>query len=100
MNLYASAELIFPRPNGCVPNSIMPRLEFKKALRRAGIMVDYRWYDLRHTNASFLIKLRLALTDVAARMGHSLAELIRTYAHQIEDERSDAPNWFTKLVPI
>jgi integrase len=97
---YASAELIFPRPDGCVPNSIMPRLEFKKALRRAGIMADYRWYDLRHTNASFQIKFGVALTDVAAQMGHSLAELVSTYAHQIEGGRSDAPNWHAKLVPI
>jgi integrase len=98
--LYASAELIFPRPDGRVPNSGAPRQEFKEALRRAKILTDYRWYDLRHTNASFLIKLGVALTDVAARMGHSLAELVRTYAHQIEDERSDAPNWFAKLVPV
>lgn len=98
--LYASAELIFPRPDGRVPNSGAPRQEFKDALRRAKELTDYRWYDLRHTNASFLIKLGVALTDVASRMGHSLAELVRTYAHQIEDERSDAPNWLAKLVLV
>lgn len=98
--LYASAELIFPRPDGSVPNSLRPRLEFKAALQRAAVMVDYRWYDLRHTHASFLIKLGIALTDVAARLGHTLAELVRTHAHRIEEGPSDAPDWLAKLVPV
>lgn len=98
--LYDSAELIFPKRGGGVPNCLMPRLEFKRALRRAGIAVDYRWYDLRHTNASFQIKLGVALTEVAAKMGHTLAELVHTYAHHIDEERIDAPAWLAKLVPV
>jgi integrase len=102
-HLYDSAELIFPRPDGRVPNSLTPRLEFKAALRRANVgagQPTYRWHDLRHTHASFLIKLDVPLTEVAARMGHSLAELVRTYAHVIEGKRSDAPDLFAKLVPV
>jgi integrase len=98
--LYASAELIFSSPTGGVHNSVTPRVEFKEALRRAGVTVDYRWYDLRHTHASFLIKLGVALTDVATRMGHTLAELVHTYAHHIEDERSDGPEWLARLTPV
>jgi len=100
VKLYESAELIFPRPDGSVPNNLNPRLEFKAMLRRAGVVTDYRWYDLRHTHASFLIKLGVALTDVAARMGHKLAMLIGMYAHHIEDGPADAPGWLAKLVPI
>jgi integrase len=100
VNLYSSAELIFPKPDGRVPNSITPRLEFKEALCRAGVTVDYRWYDLRHTHASILIKLGSPLTDIAARMGHSLAELVSTYSHVMEGERSNTPDLFAKRVPI
>jgi integrase len=102
-HLYGSAELIFPRPDGRVPNCLAPRLEFKEMLRRAGVATSeptYRWNDLRHTHASFLIKLGVPLTEIAARLGHTLAELVRTYAHVIEGKRSDAPDLFAKLVPV
>lgn len=101
-HLYASAVLIFPKPGGAVPNDGVPRSEFKEMLRRAGVAAgapNYRWYDLRHTHATFLINLGVPLTEIAARMGHSLSTLINTYAHVIKSKRSDAPDLFAKLVP-
>lgn len=41
------------------------------------------YHDLRHTHLSNLIAAGVGLADVASRAGHSLAELIRTYAHAI-----------------
>jgi hypothetical protein len=62
------------------------RRKFKPAVEDAG------WecvpYDLRHFNASLLIKEgRLSLREVADHLGHTLVELSRTYAHEISEYR-------------
>ena len=44
-----------------------------------------RPYDLRHGNASFLLGLRIAPTEVARRLGHSVATLHGVYAHWLTD---------------
>ena len=46
-----------------------------------------RPYDLRHGNASALINAGVALTEIARRLGHSVAVLLNVYVH-----------WFTSLV--
>lgn len=45
-------------------------------------------YDLRHFNASLLIKEgRLSLQEIATHMGHTVHELSKTYAHDIAEYR-------------
>jgi integrase len=102
-HLYASAELIFPRRDGTVPNDGGPRAEFKVMLRRAGIqsgLTNYRWYDLRHTQATHLLILGAPGHEVAARMGHSSQMLQTTYAHVLKDRRSEAASLFVKHFPV
>ncbi|PSK97046.1 phage integrase family protein [Murinocardiopsis flavida] len=48
-----------------------------------------RVYDLRHGNASLLLGLGIAPTEVARRLGHTVEVLMTTYAHwfrSMEDE--------------
>jgi hypothetical protein len=45
-------------------------------------------YDLRHFNASLLIKeARLSPQEIAGHLGHTLIELSRTYAHELTEYR-------------
>lgn len=102
-HLYASARLIFPRRDGSAPNHTTPRTEFKKMLRHAGIksgQTNYRWYDLRHTHATFLLSFGLPEHEVAERMGHSVNMLLTTYAHFLESRRSVAATLFVKHIPV
>lgn len=102
-HLYASAQLIFPRRDGSVPNHTVPRGEFKEMLKRAGIQsgqTNYRWYDLRHTTATFLLSLGLPEHEVAERMGHSVAMLLSTYAHFLKSRRSVAATLLEERFPI
>lgn len=55
------------------------------ACRAAGLEVVPRPYDLRHSFASLLLAEGKQPIWVARQLGHSLAVLLSTYAHLIED---------------
>lgn len=56
---------------------------FTRAVRslRGTIPQSVRFHDLRHTHGSLLLDEGWPATTVAKRMGHSVAQLSRTYAH-------------------
>jgi integrase len=53
---------------------------WRKALRRAGI-TDFRWHDLRHTWASWLVQNGTPLYDLQEMGGWKTAAMVRRYAH-------------------
>jgi len=61
------------------------------ACRAAGLDPVPRPYDLRHSFASLLLAEGRQPRWVADQLGHSLAVLLSTYAHLI-DEYAEAPN--------
>ena len=72
-------------------------------LERAGIKsgrTNYRWYDLRHTHATFLLTLGIPDREIAERMGHSVFTLSSTYSHFIKSRRSVAATLFVELIPV
>jgi integrase len=71
----------------------LPRYEATNVLRillarvctpeERAIYDTLRYHDLRHTHLSNLIAAGVGLPDVAERAGHSMKELMNTYAHAI-----------------
>ena len=53
---------------------------WQKALKRAGID-NFRWHDLRHTWASWLVQSGTPLYDLQEMAGWKSAEMVRRYAH-------------------
>lgn len=82
----ADGALIFPMPSGGAwPESKYQSFRskvFKRAAERAGVNIGSP-YDLRHSAASLWLHEGVNPVQVAAWMGHSLAELSKTYAHVI-----------------
>lgn len=63
---------------------------FKPALRAAGLLPETRWYDLRHTAASLLIREGASIKAVQRHMGHATAAItLDTYGHLFPDELPD-----------
>jgi integrase len=56
----------------------------RNASKRAG--VDATWHDLRHHHASVLLSAGVSPALVAERLGHTLGELLKTYAHVIRSD--------------
>lgn len=53
---------------------------WKNALRRAGI-ANFRWHDLRHTWASWLVQNGTPMYDLQEMGGWKSTEMVRRYAH-------------------
>jgi integrase len=53
---------------------------FREALRSAGI-TDFKWHDLRHTFASWLIQDGTPIQRVAALLGHRTLTMTLRYSH-------------------
>jgi integrase len=53
---------------------------FKPVLKAAGI-VDFRWHDLRHTFASWLVQDGVPLDRVSRLLGHKSLAMTMRYAH-------------------
>lgn len=103
LHLYKDINLIFPSRHGNVPHINAPRMSFKYMLRRAGFTgnrLKIRWYDLRHTHATFLLILGFPDHEVAARMGHTVDILNKFYAHMLPERQRTASSIFVSLFPV
>lgn len=77
------------------------RTHFNDLLEAAGIREDYRPYDLRHTHATQLLRLRYDAGFVSRRLGHrDVAFTLEVYGHVIPGMPEDAAARFeSEIMP-
>lgn len=64
---------------------------FKTVLRRAGLPKVIRFHDLRHSFASYLVRLGVHPRVVMVAMGHSqIALTMNIYSHVMSEQSKDA----------
>ncbi len=63
--------------------------EFPKARRAAGLH-GFRFHDLRHSHASFLVQAGVPLNTVRDILGHRSLAMTLRYAHLSPDARQEA----------
>jgi integrase len=61
-------------------------------------MPSMTFHKLRHTHASLLLAAGSPITDVAARLGDTVAEVQRTYAHFIPSRVHEPANVFSSVM--
>lgn len=74
--------LLFPGHNPQKPIDL--RFPWEKALEKAGIE-DFRFHDLRHCTASYLLMNGASLPVIAEVLGHKTLQMVKRYAHLSED---------------
>jgi len=82
--------LIVFRSNGTPFTAAMLQNNFKAALKKAGLP-DIRFHDLRHTNATLLLKQGVAMKTVSFMLGHSgISVTLDTYVHVLSNMQKPA----------
>jgi len=97
----ADSPWVFSKKNGERYGNV--RKAFEGARKRAGI-VDFRFHDLRHTFASYLVMAGVDLRTVQELLGHKSFEMTLRYAHLSPEHKKRAAdilgNKMQKIVPI
>jgi integrase len=90
--------LVFPNTRGKVRlrDSVMSSL--RRFLEGAGLPVEVRFHDLRHTAGTLALRQGVPLHTVSRMLGQSdPAMTLRRYAHVLEDMREDAARAMDEL---
>jgi len=88
-NLYnhrRSDILVFPNETNSGYFNI--RRSWKKALKQANIE-DFRFHDLRHTCASYLMMNGCSVGEIADILGHKTLQMVKRYSHISDAHKSN-----------
>ncbi|WP_294378456.1 site-specific integrase [uncultured Clostridium sp.] len=86
-------DLIFTDESGkyLIPSRFLQRI--KRLCKYCGIEKNIRWHDLRHSNATLLLKLGVSMKVIQERLGHSIMQTTSDiYAHVTKDMNIEATN--------
>jgi integrase len=85
---HGAEDLVFTAPlGGPLRESKFVPGYFKPAVRAVGLPATLRFYDLRHTAASLLIREGASVKAVQRQLGHATASItLDTYGHLFPDE--------------
>jgi integrase len=75
------------------------RFGFKSACIHAGLGAQFHFHDLRHTFATFFIRMTRDIHLTAKLLGHSTTYITERYAHLVDDQAETAMRGFS-LQPV
>lgn len=92
--------LVFPTWRGTAIGPRNLHRQFKSMLKAAGLSMSLRPHDLRHTSATLLIKSRVPIKTVSARLGHSGTGItLDLYGHVLDEMEEEAAQAMDHLFP-
>ncbi len=92
-------DLVFPSEKGTPRNGYNVSKAFDKLIKIAGLP-DIRFHDIRHTAASIMLLHGEPPVRVAGILGQSVAVLLSTYAHYIQDDQERASRLMDDITTI
>lgn len=81
---YKGVGLVFPKKNGSPEHGGNYRLRFSKFLKRHGLP-STRFHDLRHFNATMMLKKGVPDKIAAGMLGHANTDITKKYQHIIDN---------------
>ena len=95
---YNAMNLVCFRETGQPYTSNVLQHQYKKLLHSAGLP-DIRFHDLRHTNATLMLRNGIPAKVVSSMLGHSSIQLtMDTYSHVLPDMQEGAADAMDKLL--
>lgn len=92
LNQYVDKNIVVINQfGGYLDPSYFSYVTFKKILKAAEIKRKFRFHDLRHTHATFLLEQGINVKVVSERLGHSSIRItLDTYSHVVKSMQDDA----------
>lgn len=78
-------------------NGMVLRVRWNK-IRKAAELGNFRWHDLRHSNASFLGREGASLLQIGEVLGHKSTQTTKRYAHFVQGEAMPGHAQLDKLL--
>ena len=95
---WADPNLVFPNTKGKIRRRDSVMRSLRVFLEEAGLPVEVRFHDLRHTAGTLALRQGVPLHTVSRMLEHSYpAMTLRRYAHVLEDLREDAARVMDEL---
>lgn len=94
---WVEYDLIFPRGDGQPQTGNQVSKEFDRLIEIYGLR-KIRFYDMRHTAASIMLKHGRPPVEVAYILGDSLGVLLQTYAHYIPMQNTATADLMDEIV--
>lgn len=84
LKIYKSVGLVYPKKDGSPENGGNYSKRFSRLLKKASLP-HTRFHDLRHFNATMMLKHGIPDKEAAERLGHSNTNMTKKYQHVLND---------------
>ena len=79
---HIASDLVFARKDG--GGAIELKKQWEAALEKSEV-INFRFHDLRHTAATYLLQAGASLPELSAILGHRSLQMVKRYAHMAEN---------------
>ena len=97
LNLYGSAEYVFPNPCGKPFNKSYISRKFRYYINKSGLNPQLHFHCLRHTYITNLLRNNVQIYKVMKLVGHGNIKTTMIYAHLIVEDLRDEAEYVSLL---
>ena len=97
LSLYKNVGLVYPKEDGSAENGGNYAKRFARMLKNAGLP-HTRFHDLRHFNATMMLKNGVSDKEAAARLGHSDINMTKKYQHILGNMKTKPADILNNIV--
>lgn len=91
----SSSEFVFARADGQAAMEL--KKHWESAVKEAGLE-NFRFHDLRHTAATYLLEAGATLVELSAILGHRDIQMVKRYAHLADNHAVKVVERMTKRI--
>lgn len=97
LSLYKGVGFVYPKDNGLAENGGNYGKRFSRMLKNADLP-HTRFHDLRHFNATMMLKNGIPDKEAAERLGHSNTNMTKKYQHVLKNMKREPADVLDKII--
>ena len=97
--LYKNVGYIYPKKDGTAENGGNYSKRFSRMLKNCGLP-HTRFHDLRHFNATTMLRHGISDKEAAKRLGHSDINMTKKYQHILKDMENNAADILDNVITM